>query len=59
MKIGYDKLLFGCHSSSIGVNNQWLLTNHLPALIFLCADERLLTAAVAEGLVVDNPNTHP
>lgn len=30
-----------------------------PPLTFLAADERLLTAARAEGLAVDNPNWHP
>ncbi len=30
----------------------------LPAPIFLAADERLLHAALAEGLEADNPNTH-
>jgi len=28
-------------------------------IIFLCADNDLLLAAVAEGFVVDNPNLHP
>lgn len=31
----------------------------LPALIFLAADQRLLAAAAAEGLTVDNPNNYP
>ena len=30
-----------------------------PPLIFLAADDRLLTAAQLEGLTVDNPNRHP
>jgi predicted nucleic acid-binding protein len=32
--------------------------NLLP-LTFLSADDRLLVVAQAEGLVTDNPNTHP
>jgi predicted nucleic acid-binding protein len=36
-----------------------LLGNHgLPTLTFLCADDRLLDAATAEGLATDNPNCH-
>jgi hypothetical protein len=31
----------------------------LPSLLFLSADERLITAAGGEGLVTDNPNSHP
>ena len=35
-----------------------LLNAHLPGFIFLCADDRLLNAAAAEGLAIDNPNSH-
>jgi hypothetical protein len=28
-------------------------------LTFICADTRLLAAATAEGLLIDNPNAHP
>lgn len=31
----------------------------LSALVFISADDRLLVAAQAEGLVTDNPNLHP
>jgi predicted nucleic acid-binding protein len=31
----------------------------LPPLVFCSADRALNTAALAEGLAVDNPNTHP
>jgi hypothetical protein len=31
----------------------------LPALVFVSADVALNAAAVAEGLAVDDPNTHP
>ncbi len=31
----------------------------LPPLTFVCADNRLNAVALAEGLMVDNPNDHP
>jgi len=39
--------------------NRQLLNARRRGLIFLCADDRLLQAAAAEGLAVDNPNNHP
>ena len=39
--------------------NRQLTNARRPGLVFLCADDRLLQAAVAEGLAVDNPNAHP
>ena len=39
--------------------NRQLMNARRPGLVFLCADNRLLQAAVAEGLAVDNPNDHP
>jgi len=36
-----------------------LISARRPGPIFLCADDRLLQAASAEGLAVDNPNDHP
>jgi len=38
--------------------NRSLLANQLPQLIFVSADNRLCTAAAAEGLTSDNPNLH-
>ncbi len=38
--------------------NDALLAAGLPALIFLAADTRLLSAAAAEGLGTDDPNAH-
>lgn len=38
--------------------NEALLQRDLPPLVFLSADERLLQAAAAQGLAVDNPNLH-
>ena len=34
-------------------------TAGLPPLTFICADQELNAAATAEGLAVDNPNSHP
>jgi len=39
--------------------NDTLLVAALPALIFLSADVRLLSAARTAGLAVDDPNAHP
>jgi uncharacterized protein len=41
------------------IANRALLAAQLAPLMFLSADERLNAAAKAEGLPVDNPNTHP
>lgn len=39
--------------------NDLLLASGLQALTFLSADTRLLRAARAEGLAIDDPNDHP
>lgn len=39
--------------------NDLLLASGLQALTFLSADARLLAAAQAEGLAIDDPNAHP
>jgi hypothetical protein len=39
--------------------NQHVIAAGLPPLIFVSADNQLLTAATAEGFTVDNPNLHP
>ena len=39
--------------------NRILLAASLSALVFVSADDRLNMVAVAEGLMVDNPNLHP
>lgn len=39
--------------------HQDLRDNHAPPLTFVCADDRLLSIAQAEGLLTDNPNQHP
>lgn len=38
---------------------QFLHERGHPTLTFLCADDRLNTAAVSEGLAIDNPNHYP
>ena len=40
-------------------SNQELQSARLAPLVFLSADDRLEAAAVAEGLIADNPNLHP
>ncbi|WP_423223682.1 type II toxin-antitoxin system VapC family toxin [Candidatus Amarolinea aalborgensis] len=47
------------HLATAVVSNRHLLANDLAPLAFLSADDRLNQAASAEGLTVDNPNTHP
>jgi len=47
------------HLAAAMVSNQALLADNLPPLVFLSADDRLNRAASAEGLAVDNPNSHP
>lgn len=39
--------------------NQALLRASEPPLTFICADDRLITVAQAEGLLTENPNHHP
>jgi predicted nucleic acid-binding protein len=45
--------------ASAQLSSETLLSARLPALIFLAADDRLLSAAQTEGLAVDSPNSHP
>ena len=47
------------HLASALVMDRQLVEAGLAAPIFLAADDRLLKAAQAEGLAVDNPNLHP
>ncbi len=47
------------HLATALTANRKLLASGATDLVFLCADDRLLQAAVAEGLAVDNPNDHP
>jgi len=47
------------HLSAALNTNRQLLKTRRRGLVFLCADDRLLQAAAAEGLAVDNPNNHP
>ena len=41
------------------VVNDVLVATGLPALTFLAADDRLVRAALAEGLAAENPNLYP
>lgn len=45
-------------ASALVVNDVLTATN-LPSLLFLTADDRLMNAALAEGLAADNPNRYP
>ena len=45
--------------ASASVAGEALVADGLAEPIFLAADDRLLDAARAEGMVVDNPNLHP
>lgn len=47
------------HLATAIVIHRFLQTHHLPAVTLLCADDRLVNAATAEGLLADNPNWHP
>lgn len=47
------------HLASALEANQLLSATGQPPLTFVAADARLLAAAQAEGLNVDNPNDHP
>ena len=51
---GYDAM----HLATALTVQQALQRRDLPALTFLCADDRLNAAATAEDLAVDNPNNH-
>ena len=52
---GYDAIHLAC-----ALFLQETLLNHgLPAPVLLSADRELVAAAQAEGLVTDDPNTHP
>jgi hypothetical protein len=39
--------------------NRSLSAHGLPPLIFISADDGLIAAAQAEGLMTENPNRHP
>ena len=52
---GYDAVHLAC---ALHLHRALTAHNRDP-LTFICADDDLLTAAVAEGLATDNPNRHP
>ncbi len=52
---GYDAVHLACALYL----NRALVAHQLIPLVFVCADNDLLAAAAAEGLVRDNPNNYP
>jgi len=52
---GYDSVQL---ANAVKIQTKRNLTN-LSSLIFVSADDKLNTAAQAEGLLVENPNHHP
>ena len=46
------------HLATALTAQQFLASQSYPSLVFLSADDRLIRAASAEGLAVDNPNLH-
>jgi uncharacterized protein len=46
------------HLATALIAQQFLASQSYPSLVFLSADDRLIRAASAEGLAVDNPNLH-
>jgi len=47
------------HLATVWLLNRELIRNGRLPLTFVCADDRLISIARAEGLVVENPNHHP
>ena len=45
--------------ATVEFSNEQLVQAGKSPLTFVCADDRLLTIAQAEGLLVENPNHHP
>ena len=45
--------------ATVEFSNVQLVQARRPPLTFVCADDRLLAIAQAEGLLVENPNHHP
>jgi predicted nucleic acid-binding protein len=52
---GYDAVHLAC---ALRLHHA-LIAHDLAPLTFICADDDLLAAAAAEGLLTDNPNRHP
>ena len=66
--VGHARVLLERHAlraydaiklASASVAGEALVAAGLAEPIFLAADDRLLDAARAEGMIVDNPNFHP
>ena len=45
--------------ASARIVNQSLIAHGLPPLIFVTADDRLITATRSEAMTAENPNLHP
>jgi hypothetical protein len=45
--------------ASANIINQSLIAHGLPPLIFVTADDRLITATQGEVVTAENPNLHP
>jgi uncharacterized protein len=52
---GYDAIQL---AAGIAVNSL-CITHNLPTVTFVCADNELNAAVLGEGLVIENPNSHP
>jgi predicted nucleic acid-binding protein len=52
---GYDAV----HVAAALIHHRDRLAGRLPPLIFISADPEQLRAALAEGMLVDDPNQHP
>jgi predicted nucleic acid-binding protein len=62
VKLTQRQKLRGCdaiHLAAALAGNEELLSQNLSPLTFVAADEDLLKAAEAEGLVAENPNSYP
>jgi hypothetical protein len=62
VKLTQRQKLRGCdaiHLAAALAANEELLSRQLPPLTFVAADEDLLEAAEAEGLLTENPNLYP
>ncbi len=52
------RTLDALHLATALTANQVLVNASLPSLTFVCADNRLNSAATAEGLAIENPNLY-
>jgi predicted nucleic acid-binding protein len=62
--LGVEPIVIDTARHAVHLATAWLLNEELlraekSSLTFVCADERLIAIAQAEGLLTDNPNHHP